>query len=298
MQRGKEMSKKEKEKKSKSAILEYGGKYYKIKPTKNPYKDLPKYSNAAVVLASYTNMYERIYSNHPTTAFVREYREHRLIPALYKHRWIPLSDAIRNCINDIDIGAMDSKLIKETESGYNVLTTHIIQNPKKPGGYYKLAPDSDPLNGFSKQVSNYIIDNASAIHRIISAPVLSDEIIERFRKTHNTTLYYSGLCMASVDYLFKKNIDIETFNKLDLRKCMLGDIQYILDEPRVPVFCYNDSGNSSISYLDVSTDLRVCWFDEMTVNGLSSAFGSKIWVVTNPEVILDYLIRYTENSDK
>lgn len=290
------MSKDKKEKKHKSAILEYSGEYYKIKPAKKTDNGLTEYSNSAVIFASYVSIYKRMYAKHSTTTFVREYREHRLVPPVYRYCYInPIFNAMRICMDFISKGITDSTLIQNAESKSDAQYIRMIQNPNKPAGYYKLAPDSDPLKGFSKQVSNYIIDNASAIQRIISAPVLSYELIEKTMaiKADKALIYYSGLRGNSVEYIFHKGLDISIIDKLDFRACMLGDIEYILNnKPRVPVFFYNEDDLFGYDRFN----LGVAWFDENVKTTVSSGFGTKIQVVTNPEVILDYLIGDAKND--
>lgn len=151
-------------------------------------------------------------------------------------------------------------------------------------GYFVLSTDSDSFPGFSWEVSQQIVLQASAIYRITHANYKFESRYFDYHKIYkkyqsSTTFAYKLSDVAT----FKDDMDIA--EELDFKECMLGDIEAVTPYGH-PVFC---------TFKD-STELLVVRKDELTNITISPTFGTQMRVVTNPDALLDRIeFRYGTN---
>lgn len=262
------------------------GKPIKIKRSKNKiYKssaDVPAPVDDidAASMDSYINVLKRLYVPSMQTAFCREYRSRKLVSNALIANLEELSDDDRYFVNMMSI---IQTLLKNGVHAFSYdylsktmddkTTIEIEEYPGK-AGYFRLAKGSEPIPKLSRQMTNYIIDNAAAICRMqISPSVYPSWKIG----VQDVSSMYRAVCEHRIGYSeFHKYPELE--KELDIRECMLGDIEYLTYARNTPILAFIDDG------LVVMKLYRKCG-EPMTI---SPRFGVKCNVITNPGALLKY----------
>lgn len=291
------MSKKKKDKSCKK-YARYNDMLFKVKETNKPTSE-PIIDLDNTLDYTYKHTVERIYGTNPAkTGIVRAYRNKYLLS-------YALSDENICSSMGFNINGEDYLIYRYMESLINMLYSCVFEmivpvrtsifdhydetvkismelNPNKLGWYFRLTKDSPELPGCSRLFSNYLIDNASAIIRMNKSKMsknFSDyKIIAGYSSMNKYTL------SNSIDRESLEN-DPKMKEELDIRHCMLGDIEYMTWSRDCPIYCFiGNNDNISALYYPSKGGIRE--------NSISVNFGMPCDVITNPDVLIE---KYTKS---
>lgn len=271
-------SEKKKKKKSTSSCKKMSKKVYKYVEMCGGIPNTDK-----ICMDSYLNVLRRISTPSLRTAVCREYRNHKLIGLGLIECEDELSsddfyiiDSMKTIQTVLDNGYLECEFPVPI-SPYNPVLSDkkvVVKFESVMGkpGYYKLRKDSEPIPGLSRQLTNYIIDNASAFFRI-------NNLTGWDMSSMNTKLdYYSSLSRVARKYFLRKEdleANTELMENLDIRECMLGDLEYMVYSKNCPIFTFVEDDEDLIVFMRKNGNKR----------RISLRYGTKIEVVTNPSAL-------------
>lgn len=182
---------------------------------------------------------------------------------------------MRRVFSAIDIGTF---IAKDGNS-----SMYIESKPGKSGyHYFQLCKDSDTLGGLSVTTTNYLIDNAAAIYRMRSHMNSRDYLsLKPVRDV--STMYQNPTdwipkihpVYGNIDKLSLINNHKELKDALDIRSCMLGDIEYIMTEHMCPVYCF----------INGADEMTTLFYPYKVRRRISPYFGFPVKVITNPDAL-------------
>lgn len=230
--------------------------------------------------ASYLGIIYQKYGENQKRAVCRSHRDHVLVAA-------PLIDTGVEYMKTYDadriwcyMGMIHSMLLNnqlsysvpiyKADGSTDYIGILLEQCPEKPIGYYRLAKASNVFPGLSRTMSNYIIDEVAAVRRICSFNYNFD--IGSACRERSSMYKIRDIWDYDLEDIKK---DPKFYKELDIRTCLLGDIETNVIGCH-PCFIFMEDHMCVYSY--ILHEYR----------GLSPYFGTVVHVVTNPSAFFNY----------
>lgn len=277
---------------SKEVIIKFGNVFYKSKPIKytDDKKVKPQYDIDMLSRNLYREMAFRLYSGN--AAFVSACENNYLCASYMKRS--TLFDNYRMLSEKTDafmigdyiamiydmLWAGESTRMANFNARHDEYTIILQQKQCEDEGYFRLSENSDTFPGTNIYMSNFIVDTAAALYRINRCKQLEHRYFSKkylYPLGSISKLAYKLSDIAELkDGVLTKRDNPKVWKMLDFKKCMLGDIEYLMNMDNVPIF----------ATLEGSDELLLLCNDIIHKDSISPAFTTPMRVVTNPDVIM------------